>query len=198
MAVYNSGQYLKPAIESILNQTLQDFEFIIVNDGSTDNSLDIINSYRDERIKILSQNNSGPASARNNGINKSQSNYIAIQDSDDISYNYRLKKQYEFLCNNEDYILIGGNADVIDSNGTYIYSSNVILSNQEIKNNIKNMPLYHPSILFKKKYIIEVGGYPEYLGNEEDIVLLNKLKNKGKMANLPSKIIQTLNFSFLI
>ena len=190
MAVYNSSKYIKPAIESVLDQTLQDFELIIVNDGSTDNSIEIINSYKDDRIKILSQNNSGAASARNNGINQSQSNYIAIQDSDDISYKYRLEKQYDYLDNNKEYILVGGNADIIDCNGIYIYSSNVVLSNREIKNNIKNMPLFHPSILFIKKYILEVGGYPEYLRSDEDIVLINKLKNKGKMANLPSKIIQ--------
>ena len=93
MAVYNSSQYIKPAIESILNQTLQDFELIIVNDGSTDNSLDIINSYRDERIILLNQENTGVAKARNNGVKISRSQYIAVQDSDDISYNYRLKKQ---------------------------------------------------------------------------------------------------------
>ena len=70
MAVYNAENYLKFAIESILNQTLQELELIIVNDGSTDSSVEIINSYDDDRIKIFHQVNSGPAIARNNGINQ--------------------------------------------------------------------------------------------------------------------------------
>lgn len=102
MAVYNCGKYLKEAVDSIINQTWQDFEFIIIDDGSTDNSLEILNSYRDPRIKIIAnQENRGVAYARNVGLEHCTSKYVALMDADDIALPDRLKHEYEFLENNE-------------------------------------------------------------------------------------------------
>jgi len=192
MAVYNASQFLKPAINSILNQTLEEFEFIIVNDGSTDNSLELIRSYKDERIKIINQENTGVAKARNNGIMIAKTNYIAIQDSDDISNPLRLEKQFNFMVNNKKYIIVGSNAEIIDQDGNGIYFTKV----QEkidagIKLDISNMPFVGPSIFFKKIPFQEVGGYPDYMENTfEDLILINRLKLKGKMGNLTESLIQ--------
>ncbi|MBD5476927.1 MAG: glycosyltransferase [Lachnospiraceae bacterium] len=98
MAVYNCDKYLREAMDSILNQTWSDFEFIIVNDGSTDNSLQILKEYSDERIKIITyEENKGVAHARNVGLEHCTSEYVALMDADDIALPDRLKLEYEYL-----------------------------------------------------------------------------------------------------
>lgn len=98
MAVYNCDKYLREAIDSILNQTWSDFEFIIVNDGSTDNSLQILKEYSDPRIKVITyEENGGAAHARNVGLEQCTSEFIAQMDADDIALPDRLKLQYEYL-----------------------------------------------------------------------------------------------------
>jgi len=104
MPVYNREKYVAEAIQSIQKQTFTDFEFIIVDDGSTDKSLDIIKSYReaDSRIKLITGDNQGAAKARNRGISACQTDFIAFMDDDDISTPDRLEKLYQFLIDNPD------------------------------------------------------------------------------------------------
>lgn len=98
MAVYNCDKYLREAMDSILNQTWSDFEFIIVNDGSTDNSLQVLKDYSDPRIKVITyEENKGVAYARNVGLGHCTSEYVALMDADDIALPDRLKLQYEYL-----------------------------------------------------------------------------------------------------
>ncbi len=98
MAVYNCDKYLREAIDSILNQTWGDFEFIIVDDGSTDNSLQILKEYSDQRINVITyEENKGVAHARNVGLQHCTSEYVALMDADDIALPDRLKLQYEYL-----------------------------------------------------------------------------------------------------
>lgn len=98
MTVYNCDKYLKEAVDSILNQTWDDYEFIIVNDGSTDNSLGILRAYHDKRIKIITyKENKGVAYARNVGLEQCSSEYVAVIDADDIALPDRLKLEYDYL-----------------------------------------------------------------------------------------------------
>ncbi len=108
MPVYNTKEeYLREAIESILNQTFTDFEFIIINDGSTNNVEDVILSYKDERIKYIKQEHQGLPKTRNKGFETATGKYIALFDSDDISLPERLKKQVNFLDKNEKISVVG-------------------------------------------------------------------------------------------
>ena len=119
MAVYNSEKFLNESINSILNQTFKDFEFIIINDCSTDNSLKIIKEFikKDNRIKLINnERNLGAAGTRNEGLKIAKGKYIAILDSDDISYTQRFVIQYNYLEDNPhitqlhgDYLLIHKN-----------------------------------------------------------------------------------------
>lgn len=103
MPVYNSSKYIKKSIQSILNQSYKDFELLIIDDGSTDNSLDVINSFNDERIKVFKNyENKGLPYTRNRGLNLASGEYIAIMDSDDIAMKNRLEKQVNFLDSNKD------------------------------------------------------------------------------------------------
>lgn len=102
MPVYNREKYVAKAVDSVLSQSYQDFELIIIDDGSTDSTGDVIRSYSDERIKYLRQNNAGPSSARNNGIKNSGGKYIAFLDSDDWWLKDKLKKVREAVEENPD------------------------------------------------------------------------------------------------
>ena len=117
MTVFNGERFLSEAIESCLLQTHNNLELIIIDDGSTDRSLEIINSFEDDRIKLfINESNRGQSYSRNRGIRESTGEYIAIMDGDDIAYNNRLEKQLKFLNTNEGNICFSW-VDVIDSTG---------------------------------------------------------------------------------
>jgi len=109
MSVYNAQKYLDEAIESILNQTYSNFEFIIINDGSTDKSLEIIENYakKDSRIIVINRENKGLIYSLNEGIRKANGKYIARMDADDISLPQRLEKQVEFMEKNKNIGICG-------------------------------------------------------------------------------------------
>ena len=190
MSVYNAGKYLNEAIESMLNQTFADFEFIIVNDGSTDTSLQIIESYKDERIVLINQKNTGLAKALNNGIDKSKSNFIARMDADDISLPDRLQKQYDFLINNPEYIAVGSNAIIIDVDGNYVFSSSRPISDEDVRQKLPKTPFYHPSVMFKKNVFAKAGKYCEAMVKAQDTVLFNRMARYGKFYNIKEPLIK--------
>ena len=122
MPVYNAERFLSEAIDSILHQTLTNFEFLIIDDGSTDNSLKIINSYRDQRI-ILVRNgtNLGITASLNKGIELAKGHLIARMDADDISYPDRLQKQYDYLNQHPDCAMVSTLARVITEDKQTVY-----------------------------------------------------------------------------
>lgn len=154
MAVYNSEQFLEESIESILNQTFDNFELIIIYDKSTDNSKNIIDKYMklDDRIILVNNENKiGVAAARNRGLEIARGDYIAIMDSDDISLPNRFEKQLSFLENNKNYFLIGSNAIRIDEKGNYLEEFKF----EEDLSNIQNHnPIIHTSIMFRNNKIM--------------------------------------------
>ena len=117
MPVYNTKEeFLREAVESILNQTYTDYELIIIDDGSTNNVEEVINSYKDKRIVYIRQENTGIVGALNNGWNHAKGEYIARMDSDDVSYPDRFEKQAMFLDNNPDISLVGGQVKIMGTN----------------------------------------------------------------------------------
>ena len=192
MAVYNTEKYLKEAIDSMLNQTYTNFEFIIINDGSTDSSLEIIESYKDNRILLMNQTNSGLSTALNNGIKSARGKYIARMDADDISLSYRLEKQTNFLDNNPNIIAVGSSADILDEKGTYLYTRMMETDSQKIKKNILNgMFTFHSSSMFRKDIFEKIGGYDETIKNQfEDKILWYKLAQCGDLTNITEPLIK--------
>src|SRR3989344_8977423 len=111
LSVYNDSRFLKSAIESILNQTFSDFEFLVINDASTDNTAEIINSFSDPRLKtITNSHNLGLTKSLNIGLKEAQGKYIARLDADDISLPDRLKIQHDFMESHPDIALSGTDA----------------------------------------------------------------------------------------
>lgn len=124
MPVYNGERYISDAIKSILSQTLRDFELLIMNDGSTDNTLRVVRSFNDPRIRIIeNEKNLGTILTRNRGLKECRGEYVAMLDSDDLAYPERLQKQVDFLDKNPDFGLVGTWVDLMDSEGKKIDAS---------------------------------------------------------------------------
>lgn len=121
MAVYNGQKYISEAINSILNQTFRDFELLIIDDGSTDNTIDNIKLFTDDRIRLIQNHkNLGLFVTRNYGIDQAKGKYFAILDSDDIAFPNRLQIQVNFMERNPQYALCGAKAKVINQMGEEI------------------------------------------------------------------------------
>lgn len=122
MPVYNAEKYLREAIESILNQTFTDFELLIINDGSTDKSVEIIESYKDKRIKLIhNEGNKGLPYTRNRGLDLAQGKYLAIMDADDVTVKERLQLQYEIMEKKKNLVVLASGKELIseDKEDTY-------------------------------------------------------------------------------
>jgi glycosyltransferase involved in cell wall biosynthesis len=155
MAVYNSEKFLSEAIESILNQTFKDFEFIIINDCSTDNSLKIIKEYqkKDNRIILINnKKNVGLTKSLNIGLKEAKGKYIARMDADDISFFERFQVQYDFLEKNKDINLLGAGIIMISSDGREIVKVYGINNQRKLYNRLeKKNCLNHPVIMFRNE-----------------------------------------------
>lgn len=189
MPVYNAEKYLHQSIASILNQSFKDFEFVIVDDGSTDKSSDIIKSYNDSRIKYIQQKNQGVANALNKGLNNSSGKYIARMDADDISFQNRLEKQYRYLESNDNVIIVGSHAKVIDKDGNYIHSEIVKINDNELKSCLpKTSPFIHPSIMFRADMLDNNEVYPD-VPLLEDVLFFIKISSFGDFANIDEPLL---------
>lgn len=192
MPVYNAGKYLVEAIDSVLNQTLGDFEFLIINDGSTDNTEELIRSYTDPRIRLINQPNGGVSAALNTGLALARGTYIARFDGDDICYPSRLEKQYAFMQLHPEYIVIGSDADYMSEEGDFLFTyRNTGHSNEEIQERINvYCPFVHSSVFYRKAPVLETGGYEVNAHSFEDYFLWKHLIKKGKVCNFKDPLIK--------
>lgn len=192
MPAYNAEKYIAEAIESVLQQSFTDFKLLIVNDGSTDNTEQIINSFTDARILLINQSHQGIAAALNAGISKTESIYIARFDADDICFTERLQEQVSFLETHLDYVLVGSDAEYVSENGEHLFHFNCIgHTHEEIAQKIySDCPFIHASVMYRKNAVIKTGGYSLYAHNFEDYFLWIQLKKYGKFYNQPQRLIK--------
>lgn len=193
MPVYNSSLYLKESIESTLNQTFEDFEFIIVDDGSTDNSLDIIKTYQDKRINLQSLNHDYIASL-NYGMRLAKGKYIVRMDSDDKMLPYRLQRQFDFMESNRKIAVCGCWFQTFGKNSD-IYRP-AIKHDDIICNMLSGNPMCHPSVimrtdtLFSTFYSKGKEIYDKHFIYAEDYKLWYDIIKDGKLlANIPEVLL---------
>lgn len=192
MPAYNAGKYIAEAIRSVLGQSFTNFELLIVNDGSTDDTLNIIRSFKDSRIVLISQENKGVSAALNLGLAHARAAYIARFDADDICYPERLKIQFEFITTHPAYSIIGSAADYADADGHFIFTHHPAGHlNEEIQQlKYSVCPFIHSSVFYKKELVVNNGGYNEHAHTYEDHFLwVNILKNE-KACNLSQPLIK--------
>lgn len=188
MPVYNSEKYLKEAIKSILNQTFKEFEFIIIDDGSTDKSLEIINEYKDPRIVLIKhKTNKGIIYSLNEGLKKTNGKYIARMDADDVAVKTRLAKQIEFLEKNKDISILGS---WIKNFGDKNYTWRTIANPKLLRSRMLfESSLAHPSVIFRKKDLTNFQYEKEY-PYAEDFVLWVKAAEKLQLSNYPEVLLK--------
>ena len=192
---HNRGCYIKEAIESVLSQTFNDWELIIIDDASADNTREIAESYvlKDERIKYFKNNERLHISkSRNKGLNLASGKYIAILDSDDIWCDKdKLKKQIIFLEEHMEYALVGGGVAVIVETGAETRRYLNPCTDNEIRKQIliKN-PFAHSSVMYVKDFIKEIGGYDENLNGIEDYDLWLRIGTRWKFFNLSDHVLK--------
>ena len=188
MSVFNGEQYLKSCLDSILEQTYSNFEFIIVNDGSSDGTFSILEGYTDPRIKLIDQiENTGLTCSLNHAILECDGEFIARQDSDDISERGRLKAQLEYLGTHPGTAAVGTWALQIDEDGDEIG-----LLKRETEPAMIGLRMahenqfHHGSVMFRRSALEFVGGYREHFKYAQDYDLFLRLALKFDLANLPA------------
>ena len=190
MPVYNAAPYLAPAVASIQAQTFGDFEFIIVDDGSTDRSLEILQRFakEDPRIKILSRPNTGLVGALNDGLAAARGEYLARMDADDASTPQRLEQQLARMKIEPDCVALGGAALFTDPEGRPLKVYAPHLDHAAIEDDLaagNGGALIHASILFRREALLRCGGYRQRYNYIEDLDLFVRLLDIGRLANLP-------------
>lgn len=191
MPVYNGETYLAEAIESILNQTFADFEFLIIDDGSTDNTWDILNNFNDSRIRLVKNNqNMGITKTLNKGLQLARSNYVARMDADDICFPKRLQRQKAFLDENLNFAMVGSWIEVIDEIGRKIERINFPIVSYLLRWRLLYTNTFvHSAVMFRKNAVLGIGGYLDNYRHAEDYDLWSRLSTHWEVANIPAVLV---------
>lgn len=194
MAVFNAGSGLDAAIDSILKQTYTLFEFLIVDDGSTDDTFSRLERFKakDNRIVIYRlPNNTGLPHALNFGIAKASGNYIARMDADDYSFPSRLETQMSYIEDHPNVSVIGSNAILVDSSGVQLGTSKKLIEHENIvASAFKNPPFIHSSVLFTRDFIETMNGYDENLEKAQDYDLWLRGLNGFTYYNINEPLVR--------
>lgn len=192
MPAYNTATYIEEAINSVLTQDFSAFELLVIDDGSTDETLTILRSFGDNRIHIISQEHNGIAAALNRGLEEATTDYIVRFDADDICLPGRLEKQYNFLENNPGYVICGGEAEYISAEGEHLFDFKCpAYSHEELLAIIKQTcPFIHSAVMYRKEAVLKAGGYSAHAHNFEDHFLWLQLAGLGKFCNLQEQLIK--------
>lgn len=193
MPAYNAAKHIRSAIESILEQTYKDFEFIIVNDCSTDNTLKIIEEYakKDRRIKIISnKENLRIARTLNTGMKEAKGKYISRMDADDWSYPDRLEKQVKFMEANPKVVISSGNMEICNGELKKINTSNFPTSDEDIRKVfLQYNPTVSPAMIWKREVSEEIGGF-SINTMSEDYMFFIDMSSQGEVANLKDILLK--------
>jgi len=195
MPAYNAGDFLCSSIDSILNQTYKNFEFIIVNDASTDGTSKILNQYKkqDKRIKVITNKiNLGISRSANIGISEAKGEFIARMDADDIANFDRIEKQVKFLLRNKKVVAVGGQCQLIDKDGVKIGEKLFPTDNKHIKSMIfANVPLQQPTLMVNKNLLPKnFVWYDNDFSSAEELELIFKLFKLGEVRNLKDIVLK--------
>lgn len=192
MAAYNASQYISKSIQSVLDQSYTDFELLIVNDGSTDDTVKVIQSFQDPRIRLIDNNqNKGIPYTRNVGVREAKGKYFAILDSDDISQSNRLETQVAHMEKDPDLAVLGSWAKVIDSRGNLTGETLQVHDNPQKINVVLffENTLVHSSVMMRTDLLRKVGGYPHH-EVAQDYGLFCNIAERHKIKNIPEFLVQ--------
>jgi cellulose synthase/poly-beta-1,6-N-acetylglucosamine synthase-like glycosyltransferase len=191
MTVYNAQAHLRASIESLLGQSYRDFEFLIIDDGSTDNSAAIIKSYADARIRLIENSaNAGQTRRLNEGLQLARGEFIARQDGDDVSAKHRLERQIAALDADAELGFVGTQAWIVDDTNRMRGAFYLPLSWEAARwaRFVQN-PFVHSSVIFRRSVVIEAGGYDESFRICQDYELWCRLIRQRRATNLSERLL---------
>ena len=192
LPVFNGEAYLKAAVESILSQSYINLELIVIDDGSADNSFQILNGVKDARAQLAGHSNRGLAATLNKGIELARGEYIARQDQDDLSFPDRLAKQVAYMDSHPECALVGAWAQIMEGDRlTDRYHRHPACPSELRYQLLFNNPFVHSSVLLRKSALEAVGGYSTDRTRQppEDYELWSRLSRHGEVANLPEVLL---------
>lgn len=194
MPVYNGAAYLAESIDTILAQTCRDFEFLIINDGSKDDSQSILEDYagRDARIKLVQQANMGLAATLNKGLAMASGALVARQDQDDLSAPERLARQLAWMQAHPDCVLLGTRASIwADRTPTDRAHDHPVLNSVLKLDLLFNNPFVHSSVMLRRDRVLALGGYTTDRNRQppEDYELWARIGRAARVANLPERLL---------
>ena len=189
--VHNGEKYIKESIDSCLAQTYSNIEILVVDDKSTDSTLEILKGYGEKITVLPVEKQNGLGNVINIGIRASKGKYIARMDADDIMYPDRIEKQVEYLENNPSCVAVGGQIDIINENSDITGHREYAQNDKDLKKNrFLFQPFAHPAVTLRKSTLEEIGLYPEDMWKVEDVKLFLILSTKGEFANLPDTVLK--------
>ena len=189
MAAYNAEKYIREAISSILQQSFYDFELLIVNDGSTDQTVATVQSFSDPRIRLIhNASNQGLVFTRNRALDKARGEFIAVLDSDDIAVPERLQLQYEFMRQHPDVALCSGHAALIDEQGAATGQKFIVPTDFVNMEVFFGNPFINPAAMFKTNILRELGGYRAF-APAEDFDFFLRVSEKYPVANVDHLLV---------
>jgi glycosyltransferase involved in cell wall biosynthesis len=194
MPVYNAGRHLAEAVESILAQTYNDFEFLIHDDGSNDGSLGFLRgaAQQDTRIDVSTGQNAGPGAARNTLVDRARGEYLAVMDADDICYPKRLERQIAYLDAHPECVVLGGWAIMVDEHKRPIVPLMPPLDHEVIDaGNLSGQTSFvHPSVIMRRQALLDAGRYDPRYSPAEDKELWLRMAEIGRLANIPEFLVK--------
>ena len=183
-SVYNGENYIAECVDSVLNQTFRDFEYIVLDDGSTDQTLEILEKYTDSRLRVVHQENLGIPKSLNKGVSLCHSDLVAHLDADDYVRSDWLGKQFEFMNKNKDVAFCGSRFEELLNGSLCPQSYPFLEMDQEIRDNLCHMnSIPHSFVIFRKALFLKVGGYDPKLVIAHDYDLWIRLLEQGKGHN---------------
>jgi len=194
MSCYNASRWLHEAVDSVLAQTFEDFEFIIVDDGSSDDTWNIIQSYRykDRRIVPISKKHTGISDSLNSGIALAKGSWIARMDADDLCEKTRLERQVDYVHHNSEVVLLGSGFIEIDEKGRAIKKHYYPLGHHNLVRNLERLQRFfpHSSAFYRTDMAKQAGGYNLRSRAAEDCCLWLKLASRGRIECLPQTLLK--------
>jgi glycosyltransferase involved in cell wall biosynthesis len=192
MAVHNAEHFVLDAVASILAQTHTDFEFLIIDDASSAKTRTLLETITDPRVRLVTNpTNLGQSRALNRGLELARGQYVARMDADDISHPCRLERQLAYLTSRPATILVGSNVQLINPAGDLIGLRTYPESHADIIDALRDYsPLCHPSVMFLKAPVLQVGGYREQYSPADDYDLWLRLQPMGTFANLDANLVK--------
>lgn len=193
LAAYNAEKYIQQAVESILAQTWRDFEFIVIDDGSTDRTPEILQGISDPRIRLVSRPNKGIIASSNEGVGMARGEIIFRMDADDIARPERFAKQISYLDAHRECVALGTRTLLIDSEGLPLMEMIDLTDHDEI--DAANLlggsaHICNPTVAMRRDAVLQVGAYQEDTKSAEDLDLFLRLAEVGRVANLPDVLLE--------